>query len=177
MLFFIRETCFVPDIFKFIYFHFLGQVVVIGEEVNGEIFLKFKRTSIVSKNESIYSLRNSLVHCINKQIYKYFGLNERSDNQFQAFFVFLTPIKIDQIKFSFSDCFFVALYSNPRKNYNPFKIYKNKRKFVQKLKLYFLKYLKNYTFIYNLILQLTLEEQCKVKSVIFETNKRQFPIN
>ena len=77
---FIRKTCFTPDMFKFIYFHFLGQIVVIGEEVNGEIFLKFKRTSVVSKHESIYSLRNSLVHCINKQIYKYFGLNERSDN-------------------------------------------------------------------------------------------------
>ena len=78
--FFIRKTCFVPDIFKFIYFHFLGQVVVIGGKVNEEIFLKFRRTPIVSKHESRYSLRNSLVHCINKQIYKYFGLNERSDN-------------------------------------------------------------------------------------------------
>ena len=56
--FFIRKTCFVPDIFRFIYFHFLGQVVVIGEEVNGEIFLKFRRTSIVSKHESIYSPSN-----------------------------------------------------------------------------------------------------------------------
>ena len=56
--FFIRKTCFVPDIFRFIYFHFLGQVVVIGEEVNGEIFLKFRRTSIVSKYESIYSPSN-----------------------------------------------------------------------------------------------------------------------
>ena len=35
--------------FKFIYFHFLGPVIVIVEEVNGEIFLKFRRTSIVSK--------------------------------------------------------------------------------------------------------------------------------
>ena len=78
--FFIRKTCFVPDIFKFIYFHFLGQVAVIGEEVNGEIILKFRRTSIVSKHKSIYSLRNSLVHCINKQIYKYSGLNERSED-------------------------------------------------------------------------------------------------
>ena len=84
--FFIRKTCFVPDIFKFIYFHFLGQVVVISEEINGDIFLKFRRTSTVSRHESIYSLRNSRVHCINKQIYKYFGLNERSDNYFQAFF-------------------------------------------------------------------------------------------
>ena len=47
MLFFIRETCFIPDIFKFIYFHFLGSVIVIVEEVNGEIFFKFRRTSIV----------------------------------------------------------------------------------------------------------------------------------
>ena len=36
---FIRRFCFVPDIFKVIYFHFLCQVVVIGEEVNREIFL------------------------------------------------------------------------------------------------------------------------------------------
>ena len=78
--FFIRKTCFVLDIFKFIYFHFLDQVVVTGEEVNGEIFLKFRRTSIVPRHESIYSLRNSRVHCINEQVYKYFGLNERSDN-------------------------------------------------------------------------------------------------
>ena len=78
--FFIRKTCFVPDIFRFIYFHFLSQVVVIGEKVNGEIFLKIRRTSIVSRHESIYSLRNSRVHYINKHIYKYFGLNERSDN-------------------------------------------------------------------------------------------------
>ena len=53
---------------------------MIDEEVNGEIFLRFRRTSIVSKHESVYSLRNSLVHCINKQIYKYFGLNEKPDN-------------------------------------------------------------------------------------------------
>ena len=46
--FFIRKTCFVLDKFKFIYFHFLGPVIVIVEEVNGEIFLKFRRTSIVS---------------------------------------------------------------------------------------------------------------------------------
>ena len=80
IFFFILKTCFVPDIFKFIYFHFLGQVIVIGEEVNVEIFLKFRRTSIVLKHESIYSLRNFLVNCIKKQIYKYFGLNETSDN-------------------------------------------------------------------------------------------------
>ena len=80
MCFFIHKTCFVPDIFKFIYFHFLGQVVAIGEEVNGEIFLKFRMMPIVSKLESICSFRNSLVHCINKQIYKYFGLNEKSNN-------------------------------------------------------------------------------------------------
>ena len=43
--FFIREICFVPDLFKFIYFRFLGPVVVIVEEGNGEIFLKFWRTS------------------------------------------------------------------------------------------------------------------------------------
>ena len=34
----------------------------------------------------------------------------------------------------------------------PFKIYKNKREFVQKLYLYFLKYLQKYIFICNLIL-------------------------
>ena len=33
-----------------------------------------------------------------------------------------------------------------------FKIYKNKREFVQKLYLYFLKYLQKYIFICNLIL-------------------------
>ena len=48
MLFFIPKTCFVPDIFKFIYFHFLGLVIVIAEEVNGDIFLKFRMMSIVS---------------------------------------------------------------------------------------------------------------------------------
>ena len=58
------------------------HIQVIVEEVNGEIFLKFRRTSIVSQAESIYSLRNSLVHCIKKKISKYFGLNERSDNYF-----------------------------------------------------------------------------------------------
>ena len=46
--FFIRKNYFVADIFKFIYFHFLGPVIVIVEEVNGEIFLEFRRTSIVS---------------------------------------------------------------------------------------------------------------------------------
>ena len=56
--FFIRKTFFVPNIFKFIYFHFLGQIVAIGEEVNGEIFLKFRRRSIVLKHESIYSPSN-----------------------------------------------------------------------------------------------------------------------
>ena len=34
----------------------------------------------------------------------------------------------------------------------PFKIYKNKQEFVQKLYLYFLKYLQKYIFICNLIL-------------------------
>ena len=47
-VFFIREFCFVPDIFKFIYLHFLGPVIVIIEEINGEIFLKFRRKPIVS---------------------------------------------------------------------------------------------------------------------------------
>ena len=45
--FFIRKTCFAPDIFKFIYFHVFGPVIVIVEGVNGKIFLKFRRTSIV----------------------------------------------------------------------------------------------------------------------------------
>ena len=35
--------------FKFIYSHFLDPVIVIVEEVNEEIFLKFRRASIVSK--------------------------------------------------------------------------------------------------------------------------------
>ena len=45
--FFIRKIYFVPDIFKFIYFHFLDPVIMIVEEVNGKIFLKFRRTSMV----------------------------------------------------------------------------------------------------------------------------------
>ena len=45
---FIHKTCFVRDIFKFTYFYFLGLVIVIVEEVNGEIILKFMRISIVS---------------------------------------------------------------------------------------------------------------------------------
>ena len=46
--FFSLKACFVLDIFKFIYFHFLDPVIVIVEEVNGEIILKFMRTSVVS---------------------------------------------------------------------------------------------------------------------------------
>ena len=34
--------------FKFINVHSLGPVIVIVEEVNGEIFFKFRRTSMVS---------------------------------------------------------------------------------------------------------------------------------
>ena len=56
--FLFAKLAFFPDIFKFIYFHFFGQVVVIGEEVNGEIFLKFRRKSIASKHESVYSPSN-----------------------------------------------------------------------------------------------------------------------
>ena len=63
--FFIRKTCFGPDIFKFIYFHFHGQVVVIVKEVNGEIFLNLGGRQYCHKDESIYSLRNSLVDSIN----------------------------------------------------------------------------------------------------------------
>ena len=53
---------------------------MIVKEVNGEIFLNLGGRQYCHKDESIYSLRNSLVDSINKQIYKYFGLYERSDN-------------------------------------------------------------------------------------------------
>ena len=43
-----KSPSLLSNIFKFIYFHFFGPVIVIVEEVNGEIFLEFRRTSIVS---------------------------------------------------------------------------------------------------------------------------------
>ena len=48
--FFICKYFIVPDIFKFVYFHFLGPLIVIVEEVNEKvnIILKFRRTSITS---------------------------------------------------------------------------------------------------------------------------------
>ena len=63
----------------------------------------------------------------------------------------------------------------------PFKIYRNKREFVLKLYLYFLKYFQNYIFICNLVFLVNIrkkrENKYKLKSAIFETTKRQLPTN
>ena len=106
---------------------------------------------------------------------------------FRPFSVFLTPIKIEQIKHNLSQCYFVVLFCGPTfekmisaKQYyrlfyfpKPSRYTKNKLEFVHKLYLYFLKYLQNYIFTCILIFYLTLNKRVKlntgVKSVIYET--------
>ena len=76
----IRISCFLPDILKFIYFHFLGRVIVIVEKVNAQIILKFMRASIVLSISQYKAFEIPYYIDIDKQNYKYFGLNERTDN-------------------------------------------------------------------------------------------------